>query len=221
MEGLAVMEKTERKKYYTVGEEIANSVAHGVGAALSVAALAILVVSAVGTGEVVKITSFSIYGSTLIVLYLSSTLYHALTNEKAKNVFRYMDHISIYFLIAGTYTPVTLVLLGGAWGWTVFGLSWGLALAGTIFKVLFFGRYEWVSLMIYIFMGWLVVIAIKPMMEVMPFGMFLWFLAGGLFYTLGVIFYAVHKVKFFHFIWHLFVIAGSVAHFFGIIFYLT
>ncbi len=215
------MEKIKRKKFYTTGEEIANSIAHGAGAALSVAALAILAATSAQTGEVLKITSFILYGSTLVILYISSTLYHALTNEKAKTVFRYMDHISIYFLIAGTYTPITLVLLGGNIGWTLFSIVWGLALAGTVFKVLFFGKYEWVSVLIYILMGWMVVFAIKPVMEVMPVDMFFWFLAGGLFYTFGVIFYAIHKVKYFHFIWHLFVIAGSVAHFFGVVLYLV
>jgi hemolysin III len=210
-----------RKKHYTLGEEIANSVAHGIGAALSIAALVVLVVLSLNTGDCVSVASFSIYGATLVVLYLSSTMYHSIANEKAKIVFRYMDHISIYLLIAGTYTPVALVLLGGVWGWTLFGIIWGLAATGIVFKVLCFGRHEWVSLSIYVLMGWVAVVAAKPLMEVMPFGMFLWLLAGGLFYTLGVIFYVIEKVKYFHFIWHLFVMAGSVSHFFGIVFYLV
>jgi len=210
-----------RKKHYTLGEEIANSIAHGIGAALSIAALVILLVLSANTDNYVRMTSFAIYGTTLVVLYLSSTLYHSIANEKAKTVFRYMDHISIYLLIAGTYTPVALVLLGGVWGWTLFGIAWGLAFTGIVFKVLSFGKYEWVSVSIYLLMGWIVVVAIKPLMEVMPFQMFLWFLAGGLFYTLGVIFYVIEKVKFFHFIWHIFVLAGSVSHFFGIVLYLT
>ncbi len=205
---------------YTTGEEISHSVSHGIGAALSVAGLVISVVMAAGTGSAIKIVSFAIFGTSMILLYTASTLYHAFTQRKVKQVFQYADHITIFILIAGTYTPIALILLGGAWGWTLFGLSWGLAIAGIIYETLFMERYKWVSISIYLGMGWIAVVAIKPLMELMPFGLFMWILVGGLFYTFGSIFYLIEKIKFFHFIWHLFVIAGTLCHFFGLIFYL-
>lgn len=205
---------------YTLGEEISHSVSHGIGAALSIAGLVISVVMAAGTGSATKVVSFAIFGTSMILLYTASTLYHAFTHKKTKQVFQYADHIAIFVLIAGTYTPIALILLGGAWGWTLFGLSWGLAVAGIVYEVVFMNKYKWISISIYLAMGWLVVVAIKPLMEVMPFGLFMWILAGGLCYTLGSIFYLIEKIKFFHFIWHLFVIAGTICHFFGLIFYL-
>lgn len=206
---------------YTTGEEISHSVTHGIGTALSIAGLVISVVMAVRTGDALKILSFVIFGVSMILLYTASTLYHAFTHKKAKNVFRYMDHIAIFILIAGTYTPIALILLKGAWGWTLFGLAWGFAIAGIIYQAVFLNRFKWISISIYLGMGWLAVVAIQPLMAVMPFGLFLWILAGGLFYTLGSVFYLIDSIKFFHFIWHLFVIAGTVCHFFGLIFYLV
>ena len=205
---------------YTLGEEISHSVSHGIGAVLSVAGLVISVVMAAQTGDATKIVSFAIFGTSMILLYASSTLYHAFTHKKVKQVFQYADHIAIFILIAGTYTPIALILLHGAWGWTLFGLAWGLAIAGIIYEVVFMNKYKWVSISIYLGMGWIAAVAIKPLMETMPFGLFLWVLAGGLFYTFGSIFYLADKVKFFHFVWHLFVIAGTLCHFFGLIFYL-
>ena len=205
---------------YTTGEEISHSVSHGIGVALSVAGFVISVVMAAGTGSAIKVVSFAIFGTSMILLYTASTLYHAFTQKKVKQVFQYADHITIFILIAGTYTPIALILLGGAWGWTLFGLSWGLAIAGIIYEALFMERYKWVSISIYLGMGWIAVVAIKPLMELMPFGLFMWILVGGLFYTFGSIFYLIEKIKFFHFIWHLFVIAGTLCHFFGLIFYL-
>ena len=205
---------------YTPGEEISHSVSHGIGAALSIAGLIISVVMAAETGDATKIVSFAIFGTSMFLLYTASTLYHAFTHKKIKQVFQYADHIAIFILIAGTYTPVALILLGGAWGWSLFGLAWGLAIAGIVYEVVFIERYKWVSISIYLGMGWIAVVAIKPLMETMPFGLFMWILAGGLFYTFGSIFYLIDKVKFFHFIWHLFVIAGTVCHFLGLIFYL-
>ena len=214
---------TEHKmiKPYTIGEEISHSVTHAVGTALSIAGLVISVVMAARTGDALKVLSFVIFGVSMILLYTSSTLYHAFTHKKTKNVFRYMDHIAIFILIAGTYTPIALILLKGAWGWTLFGLAWGFAIAGIVYQAVFLNRFKWISISIYLGMGWLAVVAIQPLMAVMPFGLFLWILAGGLFYTLGSAFYLIDNIKFFHFVWHLFVIAGTLCHFFGLIFYLV
>ena len=174
---------------YTLGEEISHSITHGIGAALSIAGLVISVVMAARTGEAIKVVSFAIFGTSMIILYTASTLYHAFTNEKAKKFFRYLDHTSIFLLIAGTYTPIALLLLKGAWGWTLFGLAWGLAILGILYQMLFLNKYKWISISIYLGMGWVSVIAIEPLIELMPFGLFAWILGGGLFYTLGTIFY--------------------------------
>ena len=213
-------EKRKRVSEYTPGEEISHSITHGIGSALSIAGLVVSIVLSVRTGEAVKIVSFSIFGTSMILLYTASTLYHAFTNETAKKVFRYLDHTSIFLLIAGTYTPIALILLKGAWGWTLFGLAWGLAILGILYQVLFLNKFKWISISIYLGMGWIAVVAVKPLMEVMPFGLFMWILGGGLFYSLGTIFY-LKEIRYFHFIWHLFVIAGTLCHFFGLLFYLA
>ncbi|HPS29511.1 MAG TPA: hemolysin III family protein [bacterium] len=207
-------------KPYSTGEEISHSITHGIGTALSIAGLAVSVVMAARTGDALKVLSFVIFGTSMILLYTASTLYHSFTHVKTKNIFRYMDHIAIFILIAGTYTPIALILLKGAWGWTLFGLAWGFAIAGIVYQAVFLNRFKWISISIYLGMGWLAVVAIQPLMAVMPFGLFLWILAGGLFYTLGSAFYLIDNIKFFHFVWHLFVIAGTVCHFFGLILYL-
>ena len=162
---------------------------------------------------------FSIYGSTLILLYLASTFYHSIQSPRAKKTFRVLDHSAIFLLIAGTYTPFTLVNLRGAWGWTLFGLVWGLAIGGIILKVFFVGRFRILSVCLYIGMGWLVLIAFKPRLSVIPVNGIIWLGIGGLAYTFGVIFYAFKQIPFNHAIWHLFVLAGSVCHFFSIFFY--
>lgn len=203
------------------GEEIANSIIHAVGAALSIAALVLLVIFAARRQNTAAVTSFSIYGATLICLYLSSTLYHSLSSPSAKRVFRVLDHACIYLAIAGTYTPILLVSLGGAWGWTLFGIIWGLALTGILLKVFFLGRLRIVSVLFYLAMGWLIVIALKPMLEHVPAGLIVWLAAGGLCYTLGVIFYAWKKMPYQHAVWHLFVLGGSVAHFFGLLYFVA
>jgi len=202
----------------TIGEEIANSVTHGVAAALSIAALVILVVFAALRGNAWHVVSCTVFGISLILLYLASTLYHALPRGKAKQVFRILDHASIYLLIAGTYTPFTLVTLRGAWGWSIFGVVWALAAAGVVFQSLFIGRLPALSTTVYVLMGWVVVIAFRPLLHALPWGGVLWLLAGGLCYTLGVYFF-VSKWKYTHMVWHLFVIAGSVCHFFTVLFY--
>jgi hemolysin III len=200
-------------------EEVGNSITHGVGAALSIAALVILVVFAVLQGNPSKIVSFSIFGSSLIILYTASTLYHSFSNKTVKRYFKIFDHAAIYLLIAGTYTPFTLILLKGAWGWTIFGIIWVLAIVGVIFKLLFIERFPKISTTIYLLMGWLILIAIKPMLESVPVGGLVWLLAGGLAYSTGVIFYVWEKLPFNHTIWHLFVLAGSICHFFSVLFY--
>lgn len=204
------------------GEEIANSITHGIGAALGTAALTILVVFAALKGDAWRVVSFSIYGASLVILYTSSTLFHAFTHEKTKRYFRMMDISAIFLLIAGTYTPITLLpLRETGWGWTIFGLIWGMAILGIIFKTFFYGKYEKISIIFYVLMGWLAVIAIKPMLANLPTGLLIWILIGGLSYTIGIIFLAWTKFPYSHTVWHLFVLGGSISHFFGILFYLA
>ncbi len=205
----------------TVGEEIANSIIHGIGAALSLAALVLLVVYASLYGDAWRVVSFSIFGTTLFILYLASTLYHSFTRPKVKKFFQILDHSSIFLLIAGTYTPVTLVPMRGPWGWTLFGIIWGLAILGILSKVFLIDKYKILSVLLYVGMGWLILIAIKPMIRMVPTGFLVWLVIGGVSYTLGVVFYAIKRVPYFHAVWHLFVLGGSISHFFGMLFYLT
>ncbi len=194
---------------------------HGIGTALSIAALVLLVVFASKYGDGWRIVSLSIYGTTLILLYLASTLYHSFTGKRIKRFFRLLDHSSIYLLIAGTYTPIALISLRGAWGWTLFGLVWAMAIGGIGAKIFLVGRLRIVSVLYYAAMGWLVVIALKPLLQAVPMGLFVWLLAGGLSYSLGIIFFAWKKLPYNHAIWHLFVLGGSIAHFFGMLLHLT
>ena len=204
---------------YKFAEEVANSITHGLGATLGVAALVVLATLAARTGDPWKVVSFTIYGSTLTFMYLSSTLYHSFQNPGTKRIFRYFDHSAIYLLIAGTYTPFTLVSLRGPWGWTLFGLIWSLAAFGLIMTVFGFGRSRVLASLIYIGMGWLVIIAVKPLLNTIPTGGISWLVAGGLFYTTGVVFYIWKRLPFNHAVWHLFVLAGSVCHFIAILLY--
>ncbi|MFZ5753262.1 MAG: PAQR family membrane homeostasis protein TrhA [Bacillota bacterium] len=206
---------------YSLAEEIFNSISHGIGALFSIAALVILVAFASIRGDVWRIVSFSIYGFTLFFLYLSSTLYHSVFHEKSKRVLRVFDHISIYLLIAGSYTPVTLVSMRGTWGWTIFGIIWALAIGGIILKVVNLEKMKYFSIGLYVIMGWLIMIAVKPMLEMIPQGLFTWLLTGGLMYTFGVIFYLWKRIPFNHGIWHLFVLGGSTVHYLGFLFYLA
>ncbi len=215
------MSKKTKFEYPGLGEEIANSITHGIGAALSVAALVLLVVFAALENDAWAVVGFSIFGASLIILYLTSTLYHSFTNRKVKRIFRVLDHSMIFILIAGTYTPITLTVLRGAWGWTLFGLIWGLAIFGIVMKIAFFDRFNGLSMVLYLLMGWLVVIAVKPMLMSAPTGLLVWMGFGGLSYTLGVIFYAWDRLPFNHAIWHLFVLGGSVCHFFGMILHIV
>lgn len=209
------------KRPFTVGEEIANSVTHGLGAVLSTAGLVLLVLRAVAGGDPWRIVSVTIFGATLVLLYTTSTLYHALTPERAKSIFNVLDHAFIYLLIAGSYTPFLLVSLRGPWGWSLFGVVWGLAIAGGVFKVWFTGRFRLVSTLLYIGLGWLCVIAIKPMLANVPPEGLVWLLAGGVAYTGGSFFYLWRKMRYHHAIWHVFVLIGSFCHFVAIYGYLA
>ena len=200
-------------------EELANSLTHGLGLALSVAGFVALLVLAILHGSALRIVSCSIYGFTLVLLYTASTLYHSVRPGSLKNALQVLDHSSIYLLIAGTYTPFMLVVLRGTWGWTLFGLVWGLSLLGILFKILFSGHFKTVSTGVYVVISWLVVIAIKPLTADVPLHGLLWIMAGGLLYTLGVVFYAWRKLPYNHAIWHVFVLGGSVCHYFAILFY--
>ena len=201
-------------------EEVMNAVTHGIGALLSVAGLVLLTVLAYLHGDIWHIVSFSIYGTTLVLLYLASTLYHSFTNERIKRIFKILDHSAIYLLIAGTYTPFTLVPLHGVLGWTVFGVVWGLAMIGIVLKIFFAGRFNIISTLCYLGMGWFIVFAIKPLIATVPALGMTWLLVGGLFYTLGSIFYLWKKIPYNHAIWHLFVLAGSISHFIAVFFYI-
>lgn len=204
---------------YSLKEEIAHSVTHGIGALLSVIGLTLLVIYSSMYGDSWHIISSSIYGLTLITLYTSSTLYHAITVPDVKRFLQKLDHAAIFLLIAGTYTPFTLVNLRGGWGWTLFGIVWSIAIAGMIMELIVKRRYKRVSLGLYLGLGWIVMIAIDPMITHVETGGLILLLIGGLFYSLGVIFYVWKKLLYHHAIWHLFVLAGSAFHFFAVFFY--
>jgi len=203
------MEETSQ----TVREEVFNSLTCGIGACLSIAALVMLVVAAGSAGDAWRVTSASVYGASLVLLFLVSTLYHAIPSKKAKRAFEILDHCMIYVLIAGTYMPFTLVTLRGPWGWSLFGTVWGVALFGMVFKAFFVSRFRAVSGAIYLLMGWLVVIALRPLLQHMAPGGIGWLLAGGLVYSSGFLFYAWRRLPFHHTIWHGFVLMGGACHF--------
>src|SRR5512134_4064943 len=197
----------------SLGEEIANSISHGVGLLAAIGAAVVLVHSATQQGGTARIAGASVFAATMVLLYLTSTLYHALPRNRAKRVFQVLDHTAIFLMIAGTYTPFTLGVLRGTWGWTLFGLVWGLALVGVVLAAAGRGRYRKLRTGLYLAMGWLVLVAIKPLWLRMPSWGLFWLLAGGVAYTVGVVFYAAKRVRYSHFVWHLFVIAGTVCHF--------
>jgi hemolysin III len=205
---------------YTLGEEIANSVTHGVGALLSLIGTAILLYRAARNGTTLHMVSFAVYGSCLFLLHLSSTLYHALRPPRAKRVFRVFDHCSIYLLIAGTYTPFLLLSLWGRWGLTLLIAIWTLAIAGIVFKSLFIGRLQRASVLLYVLMGWMIVVAAREAWVRVPHAAIGFVAAGGLLYTLGVAFYAWKALPYNHAVWHLFVLGGSVCHYAAILLYL-
>ena len=200
-------------------EETLNAWTHGLGALLSLVGLAVLAFMASRHGDVWHIVSCSTYGVTLVLLFSSSTLYHSFRSERVKHIFRIIDHASIYLLIAGTYTPFVLVNLRGKWGWSLFGVVWGLALAGIVFQIFFVSRFRVLQTLIYLAMGWLAVIALKPLLTRVPLPGLVWLLAGGLSYTVGALFYLWKKLPFHHAVWHIFVLAGGVCHYFAILFY--
>lgn len=212
------MDKVEQARY-SLPEEITNSITHGIAAALSIAGLSVLVALAGMKGDPWRIVAFSIYGATLVILYLTSTLYHGIQHAKIKKFFRRLDHSAIFLLIAGTYTPFVLVAFRGTIGWTLFAIVWTLAAFGIALKVAFTGRFEALSLALYLGMGWLGVAAIKPALENMPVAALIWLGLGGLAYTSGVFFYACRRIPFNHAIWHVFVMMGSLCHFVAVAFF--
>ncbi|MCG3084391.1 hemolysin III family protein [Anoxybacillus sp. LAT_35] len=201
---------------FTKEEEIVHAITHGIGAVFSIAALVILTVMAAMYGNAWHVVSFTLFGSTMLILYLSSTIVHALPEGRWKRLFEIFDHSAIYFFIAGTYTPFLFLAVRGAIGWTLFGIVWGLALFGTVFKCFFVDRFLYTSTIIYIIMGWLIVFAWKPLVSSLSPNGVLYLVIGGILYTVGAVFYVWRGFKFHHAVWHLFVLGGSVAHFLAV-----
>lgn len=200
-------------------EEFWNVLTHGLGVILSLIGLFVLIYFASQSGSLMDLICAVVFGLSMVLLYLASTIYHAVSNEKRKLIFQKLDHLCIYILIAGTYTPIALLGLKGAWGWSIFGSIWGMAALGFVFKFSPLRKSEKLSLILYAAMGWLIIIAIKPLVENLSSEALLYMGLGGLFYTVGIYFYAQNKIPYNHAIWHLFVLAGSAFHFFGILFY--
>ncbi|OZI10506.1 hemolysin D [Bacillaceae bacterium SAS-127] len=205
---------------FTRGEEIANSITHGIGAVLSIAALTLLIVFSILFGNVWHIVSFTIFGVTMLLLYLSSTLVHSFPQGKVKDLFEIFDHSSIYLFIAGTYTPFLFLAVKGTLGWTLFAVVWGLAIVGTVFKCFFVKRFLKTSTLLYVVMGWLIVFAWDTLVQNISTTSLILLITGGILYTLGAIFYVWRGFKFHHMVWHLFVLAGSVTHFFSVLYLL-
>jgi hemolysin III len=202
------------------GEELANSISHGIGLLAALVATPLLIIHAVWHGDAGFIVGVSLFAATMVLLYLASSLYHALPTGKAKRVFRVIEHSAIFMLIAGTYTPFTLGVLRGAWGWTLFGLVWGLALAGVALKAFSRVSHPIFSTSLYLFMGWLILIAANPLYARVPTSGLLWLVAGGVAYTAGVIFFATDsRLRYGHLIWHLFVMVGTACHYFAVLWY--
>jgi len=212
--------RPSERRPLTVGEELANSITHGIGALLAAAGVAVLVTLAARRGTAWHVVGCSVFGVTLVVLYLASTLYHAIPAPAAKRVFRSLDHAGILFLIAGTYTPFTLVTLRGPWGWSLFGVVWGLALVGLVLE-LTTTRRPVLAVSLYLLMGWTVVVAARPLLATMATEGVLLLVAGGVAYTVGVVFYAWRRLKYHHALWHAFVMLGSGAHFFAVLLYVV
>ncbi len=213
------MRDIEGIKYYPPIEEKINIISHAIGFILSIVALVLLVRHATLHGDIWHIVSFSIFGASLIILYAASTFYHSAKKSELRNRLNIIDHASIYVLIAGTYTPFTLITLKGAIGWVIFGISWGLALTGIILKLFFTGKYNLMSTIMYVLMGWVIVFAIKPLINNLPLAGLHWLVAGGISYTIGAILYGIKKIKFNHAIFHMFVLTGSFCHFMSVYFY--
>jgi hemolysin III len=199
-------------------EELANSITHGIGLALSIAGFVVLLVLAAMRGTAWQIVGCAVYGTTLVCVYTASTLYHGIPRPHFRRILKILDHSAIYLLIAGTYTPFLLVNLRGAWGWSLLGVVWGLAIAGIIFKVWFVDRFKILSTAIYVAMGWLALIAVKPLFAAVPITGFICLVAGGLLYTVGVLFFAWKRLPYNHAIWHVFVMAGSICHYLAVLY---
>ena len=213
------MSNVDKFNSQSLGEEIANAISHGIGTLLAIAATVVLIVRACIYSTPIGVVSASLYGATMILLYCFSTLYHSLTNRKAKKVFQIFDHCSIFLLILGTYIPVALTMVGGVIGWVLFGIIAGLTVVGIVFNAIDLVRWHRVSVWLYILMGWTVVCFGPSVLGAIPKGGLPWLVAGGILYTFGVIFYILKKPKFMHFVWHLFVLGGTILHYFFILFY--
>ena len=206
-------------KDHAFREEVANSISHGLGLVLAIVAVPILVLAAVRDGKVPFIVGVSVFGGTMVLLYLASTLYHSLTHEAAKAICRVFDHTAIFLLIAGTYTPFSLGVLRGPWGWSMLAAVWALAIVGITLKIRKRTRHSRISIVLYVIMGWLAIVAVKPIVMSIPVPGILLILAGGIAYTGGLAFFAAQRIRYNHFIWHLFVIAGTMCHFFAVLWY--
>lgn len=215
------MTTENRTQRYSPGEELANSLTHGVGAILATGGLAWLVTLAALRGDAWHIVACSIYGAAMVVLYTASTLYHAIPSPRAKRVLQVIDHSAIYLLIAGTYTPFTLVSLRGPWGWSLFGVVWGLAVTGIVLEIATDRRWPAVSIVLYVAMGWVVVVATRPLVAALPPAGLSLLVAGGLAYTGGLAFYGWKRLPYSHAVWHLFVLAGTTLHFLAILLYVV
>ena len=213
------MKDTKEIKNYSPIEEKINIVSHAIGFVLSIVAVVLLVARAIRYGNAWHIVSVGIFGSCLMILYAASTIYHSVQSPALRSRLNIIDHASIYILIAGTYTPFTLVTLKGSTGWVLFGISWGLALTGLILKLFFTGKYNIISTIMYVVMGWIIVFAIKPLIHHLPMKGLLWLFAGGISYTMGALLYSIDKIKFNHAIFHLLVLTGSFCHFMSVYFY--
>ena len=211
--------KNKHITYYDLTEEKINIITHAIGLLLSIAALVLLIIHASSNGSARHIVSFTIFGASMILLYSASTLYHYSQTPNLRRKLNILDHASIYVLIAGTYTPFTLVTLKGALGWTIFGITWGIALIGIFLKLFYTGKYDKISTIAYVAMGWIIIFAVKPLIENLPLNGLYWLLAGGIFYTIGAVLYSIKKIKFNHAIFHIFVLLGSFSHFMAIYFY--
>ena len=210
---------TRKNRYnQTLLEEIANSISHGLGLVLSIVGFTILIMLASRDGDLWRLTGYIIYGTSLTVLYLFSTVYHGLTHSRIKAIFRRLDHSAIYFLIAGTYTPVILISLRTTWVIFLLPVVWAMALFGIYMKVFYIHRFERLSLAFYILMGWLALIAAKPLFNSVPIESFIWIIVGGISYTIGIIFYTWYRLPYQHAIWHIFVLLGSISHYIGILY---
>ena len=209
----------KRQRMYTIGEEITNAITHGIGALLSIAGLVIAIVFSAIYGDAYCVVSSCIYGFSLVMLYTMSTLYHSITNLKAKKVFRILDHASVFLLIAGTYTPFCLITLRGPIGWSIFGVVWAVAITSIVFSSINLEKFKRINFTCALILGWIIIFALKPLMYYLNKNALILLITGGLSYTFGTIFYILNKKRFMHSIWHIFVMLGSILHYFSILFY--